>query len=291
MPSALAFKSSKLGHTSSKLAVRNDWAACDIVYSKIKTGFASQSAAYYLPSADWPYPGDPDSVIDWALANEFASTPVDSVVSATMKTDHSHGCSVSGHDHLNRYNDALLSTGQITFIKPTGFTTVASAFLRLATCGRVAHTIIRGAGGTNHVVAANMYTGAFSGVAQYLNNIFLDIDMYASPTEGHLIRLTQADLRALNGSNGVITAGLGRYTFKRNGYIDVPMPPQVMTILNGWNGINLSIGWGWDNAWLGGYCPYCIGDYNDTGYDSRIAARAVICTNTHFATNPQLYIR
>jgi hypothetical protein len=292
MSTSLAFRSNKLCVRSNKLAVRAAWGQCTNSYDSYHTGYAWQSAAWSSDSIYWAYPSESGNVLDQAFSNMGSSSWISGAPAAILKVDHSHGCSVTSDDHRNRYNDYMVVEGARAFTKPTGYDTITEAYLKLDYCGRVAHTIARGIN-NYHELICNCFSGLFlsNHPAGYLNNIFLVLQFYVTETNYYNVVLTQSDLISLNGSNGKIDAGLGRFTYKMNGYITVTLPSQVIAMLNAYAGVNLYMYWNWDNAYVGGFCPYCLGDYTDTGYSSRIASRAVIDVMTNNAQNPVLFVR
>jgi hypothetical protein len=292
--SKLGFRSSKLAYRSNKLVVSTPFQACDVSASFLATGIASATGNTGNVRTGWAYPTE--SVFGSALAAlNGGSWYASAECKAGIVTDHSHGCAVVGHTHRNQYNQVFLAAGERVFLKPSGVSTVSESYVRLYNAGRVLHTTRAGPSGTNHVVALAAHAGSvplyIAGGTLDEGTVFLTLYFYANAATFYQIDLSLATLRILNGANGVIDAGLGRNTYMMNGYIDLVLPAQVNTILSAYTGISLNLGWNWGASYLCGYCVKCLDDYLYTGYESTLSACSVLCTSTHLAQAPQLFVR
>jgi len=280
MSVALAFRSSKLAFKSSKLGVRTAYYPCEIDYNE--TAYATYATWNNLGiiSTGWPY-----SHLAWDEAYDlFTTDPVRaySACVANVRTDHSHG-NASG---LGQNNEAAFAAGWRGFLKPAEVPgTVTSAFLRVYNAGCFRHTLS----------AAGIDADRWDGYIGILGDENYQLGVYWYVNDfNYDQRITLPDVRAMNNAagNGVVAANMGRYTYMRNGYIDIPVPAAVLTPLSQYTGIFINLYWSWVSPGVvrGGYCRFCTGDYNDTGYQSRIDACAQICTHNLLAQNPQLYV-
>jgi len=282
----LAYRSSKLGFRSSKLAYNNPWTTLTKSLAQYKIGsygWQSNTIGFSVGApfmGGWdPYPGGYFQLVDRVLGIFNSSTWTAGDAVARISAAHSHGSSDYG---MKQENFFLYQEGFAIFSRPAGLGTITEARLWLGNAGEIFHTI----SDLGRYLWLDKFVGVFgncsSGNSQlpYLNNVWLEIVISVSDTIYHVIQLSRGDLATLNTQqgNGKIAAGLGQYSYMYSSSIYLNMPAAVISMLNSYTGVGVAIYWNWGDAYLGPACDKCLHlDFcapHDTSYSAEVAASA-----------------
>jgi len=270
----LAYRSSKLGFKSSKLAYNTPWAGMTKSLAQYKQGAATVNGNWDRVDIYWPYMKDwyGTSMIDVALTNFANASWVAGEGTARMLAAHSHGLYFQGYS-MQANNTFLYQEGYTYYSRAVGSPSITEAKLWLLNAGEIFHTI-HGEGTYTWVYQFDGQFGA-QGWLPYLNNPWLEIVVSVSSSIYQIITLTRADLATLNtqAGNSKVVAGLGAYTYMYSGSIGITLPASVVAMINNYNGVGVDIYWNWSDAILGPACYNCLVASDYSGCASPWATR------------------